>query len=502
MNSAGRGEGRGLGRVALPLLVGATLVLTLIPHGSRAALAAPGARAAPAAITVYDWGWENPLPQGASLGSVSCSTATMCKAVGVSGTILSWNGTSWSADDAGTNEVIAGVSCPTVAFCKAVSTGNTILSWNGTAWSGVSSPAAGGLYGVSCPTTTLCKAVGGFGAIVSWDGTNWSAESTNHGLSGVDCPTVTLCKAVSPDGAILSWNGTSWTEDSSGTTNFLSGVACATAAMCKAVGGDGTVMSWNGMSWSPDSSGAASMLRGVSCPTAARCKAVGDDGTILGLITQTLNDVDPGFALDLFQTGCLDGVTITQTNSNHPNATASQQTGKYWTITASPATCTSGYSAFLTLPTSFTPDAGSQVCRYTGSGMTWHCARNGFTTSSVSRWNVTQFSDWAASTSLPTVVRLSSLQAVAGPGAVSVRWRAGNEVGIVGFNVYRARGPSGPWTRLNKTLIRSRGAREGSPYLWLDGRARAGAAHWYRVAAVNVSGFEVPLGAVRALGRL
>jgi hypothetical protein len=148
-------------------------------------------------------------------------------------------------------------------------------------------------------------------------------------------------------------------------------------------------------------------LRGVSCATATLCKAVGDGGAIHGMITQRRIDVDPYFDLNVFHTGCLDGVTTTQTNSTHPNATASQQPGKYWTVTPSPPSCTSGYSGFLTLPTSFTPNSASSVCRYAGPRSGWDCAQNGFTSASVSRWGITHFSDWAAATGAPTAVRLS-----------------------------------------------------------------------------------------------
>ena len=221
-------------------------------------------------------------------------------------------------------------------------------------------------------------------------------------------------------------------------------------------------------------------------------------GTIVGMVVQSLTSVDPGFALDLFQTACLDGIAITQTNGNHPNATASQQTGKYWTITPSPPSCTSGYSGFLTLPTSFTPTSSSSVCRYTGSGTSWDCAQNGFTSSTVSRWGITQFSDWAAATSPPTAVKLSRLTAIARPEGIAVRWRARTETGVLGFNLYRSQ-RARP-AKLNRTLIPSvfGGTSSGRTYAWLDRTARPGVRYVYRLQAVSVDGTRAWLGKVLA----
>jgi hypothetical protein len=212
------------------------------------------------------------------------------------------------------------------------------------------------------------------------------------------------------------------------------------------------------------------------------------------MVKQTLTAVETGFALDLFQTGCLRGITVTQTNRNHPNASASLQTGKYWTIIPSPPGCNSGYSAFLTLPTSFTPDASSKVCRYTGTGTSWDCAQNGFTPTTVSRWGIAQFSDWAVSTGAPTAVRLLRLSASARPAGVLVRWRTRSERGIVGFNLYRSHG--GNRARLNRAPIPSvfGGTARGHAYSFLDRSARRGVRYAYRLQAVGVDGTRTWLG--------
>lgn len=109
--------------------------------------------------------------------------------------------------------------------------------------------------------------------------------------------------------------------------------------------------------------------------------------------------------------GCLTGITVQRYNNNHLNATTPLKTGSWWAIT--PSGCTSGFDVNLTLPTSFAPagDGTDKLCRHV-SGWTWDCAYTSSTANSITRANVTAFSDWAAGdNSGTTAVTLHSLTA-------------------------------------------------------------------------------------------
>ena len=157
----------------------------------------------------------------------------------------------------------------------------------------------------------------------------------------------------------------------------------------------------------------------------------------------------------------------------------------------------------MTLPTTFTPDHDTRVCRYTGSGTRWDCAQSGYDASTVTRDPVTQFSDWAVATAPLTAVRLLRLAATARPGGLAVSWRTASELDVVGFRLYRARASSGPWVRLNRRLIRSAapGPVTGARYSWLDRTAKRALRYRYRLAAIDPAGRETPLGSVRAPAR-
>jgi hypothetical protein len=179
------------------------------------------------------------LPAGATnaeLFGISCTSTSACTAVGYyesSGNprrtmILRWNGTAWSAQTAvnqtgATLSDLRGVSCSTATICNAVgyyvdsaSVQHSLAEvWNGTTWTlkTVADPSGGtdpALYDISCFTspTTGCEAVGGYSGAASieplaagWNATAWTLQSvpkasgyTDASLAGVSCPTT--CMAV------------------------------------------------------------------------------------------------------------------------------------------------------------------------------------------------------------------------------------------------------------------------------------------------------------------
>ena len=173
---------------------------------------------------------------GAKLASVSCASATACKAVGyieVSGQprktlAATWNGSSWAVETSANpaniyGSQLQGVSCPSATACTAVGhyiDATTVQrplaeAWNGSTWDlqTVPSPGGGGtdptLYDVSCVSSSDCEAVGGYTSATAhatplsagWTGSSWALQSAPnpHGSSdstllGVSC--TTTCMAV------------------------------------------------------------------------------------------------------------------------------------------------------------------------------------------------------------------------------------------------------------------------------------------------------------------
>jgi hypothetical protein len=261
-------------------------------------------------------------------------------AVGNNGTILRWNGSSWSQETSGTTQDLRSVYCPGSNECWAVGGNRTILHWTGgSSWTTSFVSNDGSFTGVSCEPNnpSNCYAVGvdiafkGLSntATMHWDGsswtdsggaypfnyyeavscpnagcfavansgdaftsaTGWNSDSLNAGLPqhGIDCFSGIDCWSVGdrPSNNTLRFfrrNGGGWSSSdlNSNETSDLRSVSCANSANCKAVGdfrgGRFTVVSWNGSSWSVESfnDNNRENLNGVHCAAADNCWAVGN----------------------------------------------------------------------------------------------------------------------------------------------------------------------------------------------------------------------------------
>jgi hypothetical protein len=249
-------------------------------------------------------------PQGMFFG-VSCTSSTVCVAVGEYGTgvhtmipkgvpiVESWNGRNWrfqpiptraGAQPAG----LSSVSCPTSRVCTAVGYDGSlplVERWNGSRWTEqtVSIPPAangGSFDAVTCIAAASCTAVGAYTTpefitytlAEHWNGRTWSIVATPNppisraaGLDGISCPTANVCSAVGgydysdASGNTIShsfaerWDGTRWrlesTPEPAGTqVAGLTAVSCGSGRSCTAVGNintDGPMLleHWNGKSW-------------------------------------------------------------------------------------------------------------------------------------------------------------------------------------------------------------------------------------------------------------
>jgi hypothetical protein len=293
---------------------------------------------------VFTPGWsvqELPLPKSGEgrLEGVSCTSSTVCTAVGYSGDPLveSLSGTTWSVQEppapteAEQSDRLEGVSCTSSKACTAVGSFYSKAgkymplaeNWNGTTWSLQEVPIPTGskkdqLFGVSCTSSTACMAVGEFENSAKetvplaeqWNGTSWTVQeppplssAKQSGLASVSCTASTECTAVGFSGVIPEskwqpladrWNGTTWSAQeppvpTKGThASLYGGVSCTSSKSCVGVGDfinssgkeESLAESWNGTTWTaqepPATTGAQkTRLDGVSCTSSSACTAVG-----------------------------------------------------------------------------------------------------------------------------------------------------------------------------------------------------------------------------------
>jgi hypothetical protein len=244
------------------------------------------------------------------LSGVSCSTSSVCTAVGsgteTSGTAVTlaegWNGKEWAVQSTpnpsqAKASVLVGVACPTKA-CTAVGYSTTKLGvkeplaegWEGTKWSQQSAAVpkgakASSLGGVSCSSSSACTAVGVYtnssatevALAEGWNGKEWAVQGALNPsqakasvLMAVSCPTK-ACEAVGSYASSSkvtepfaeSYNGSEWSLQSVPLPNGakggeLSSVSCVTVSACTAVGSytskegarETLALGWNGTLWS------------------------------------------------------------------------------------------------------------------------------------------------------------------------------------------------------------------------------------------------------------
>ena len=106
--------------------------------------------------------------------------------------------------------------------------------------------------------------------------------------------------------------------------------------------------------------------------------------------------------IDVATQDTLTSITIDRFDRDHPLAT--RMTGRYWTITP-----TGSGVVTLTLPHTLTTPFNARVCGYETN---WDCRADSYTANTVTRGNITSFSDWAVGDNVtPTALGLVSLTA-------------------------------------------------------------------------------------------
>lgn len=207
------------------------------------------------------YGWAVGGTCNAYTGTGTCPTGT--------GFALFWDGLKWRQTlvpgSAGTLTSVFIVSANDV---WAVGLTSTIIHWDGTSWAAVSTPAGlvinlysvfilpGGLDGWAVGNST-----GGTANILRWSGTwptgAWTVFAPNppassaKPLRGVYLLSPTDGWTVGTSGTIFRWDGAGWTDVSatSPTANNLYSVFIVSATDAWAVGAASTIIRWNGASW-------------------------------------------------------------------------------------------------------------------------------------------------------------------------------------------------------------------------------------------------------------
>jgi hypothetical protein len=206
-------------------------------------------------------------------------------AVGYGGTVLRWNGTSWTARPTGLTTFLQGAFGTSVNDVWFSGEQGKILHWDGENLAAVAAPTTAALIGLWGAAANDLWAVGDTAAIVHWNGTAWSLvpspAAATETLSRVWGAAANDVWIVGTNGTILHWNGTAWSLVASGTTQWLHGVWGTSSTNVWAAGEGGVTLHWDGTSWTQVPSGVTGKLYRLWGADATSVWAGGENGILL-----------------------------------------------------------------------------------------------------------------------------------------------------------------------------------------------------------------------------
>jgi hypothetical protein len=189
--------------------------------------------------------------------AVSCASSTFCVAIDDSGGYETFNGTAWtkthqfdtsgggsaaqhcSSNQEGTCAAPAAISCPSTSFCAAVDGTGSVFTYNGSSWSAATVvDGQTPIVSLSCaPNSSFCAGVDASGNAITFNGTSWSAPTQvgKAGLDSVSCSSSSSCVAVDTSGDAIRFDGTSWSAPAPVAKAALAAVSCASSSFCLAV---------------------------------------------------------------------------------------------------------------------------------------------------------------------------------------------------------------------------------------------------------------------------
>lgn len=294
------------------------------------------------------------------------SSASDVFTVGILGTILRYNGTSWGAMPSPASGDIEDVCGNTGSDVYAVEyyywqeeSYGVILWYNGSTWENLASAPTSEVHGIWTSSPHIFV-VGDMGIIWHYNGSDWIQNTlTAASLEGVWGSSASNVFAVGESGTILRYNGSTWGSMSSGTTKYLWGVWGSSASNVFAVGENGTILRYNGSTWGSMDSGTSSFLFGVWGSSESDVFAVGEAGTILHYNGSAWSSMSSGTGeqqlegvwgtpsgLDVFAVGT--NGTILHYQRTIPTVTTTQVTAISYTTASSGGNVTSDGGAPVT----------------------------------------------------------------------------------------------------------------------------------------------------------
>jgi hypothetical protein len=191
-------------------------------------------------------------PVTSTLRSVWGSSGDNVFAVGDSGKVIRYDGSTWTEIQnlASASDILRGVYVHSETSVFVVGSGGKIFRYNGTQWETMNSNVTDNLRDVWGSSETNIFAVGDWGTIVRYDGTGWTKTiASEEYLWGVWGSSGDNVFAVGNAGVIFRYNGSGWSEIVSSASKPLKAIWGSSGSNIFAVGDSGTLVHNDGSKW-------------------------------------------------------------------------------------------------------------------------------------------------------------------------------------------------------------------------------------------------------------
>lgn len=252
----------------------------------------------------YDGSPWTPLSSGRTnqLRAVHAVDATHGWAVGLTGTLLMWNGTYWSQVVlTGNPPSFYGVYTVSATDAWAVGTGGAVWRWNGAVWAAQTSGTGATLRAVWAAAANKVYVVGDGGVALLWDGTAFNQVGAGNGINlwAVTGSGPTDVWAAGENGVVLRSTGGTFTAVAGGigTTATVGGIF-ATAPNNVWFAADTNMFRYDGAAYTKYTT-AATGLRSVS-GAGAELWAVGSAGALVHWNGASWDSIETGTRRDFY----------------------------------------------------------------------------------------------------------------------------------------------------------------------------------------------------------
>ena len=339
---------------------------------------------------------------------VSGQSTTNVVAVGTFGTVLAFNGSTWSAVNNGgiTADLYAVGSVSTTDARMYIASDDGVLLLNGGSLTRVTTPYAPRMFGVSIDPAGNVWASGQRGSTLRMTGSTWSTVSLAPDLIDVWSTSASNSWAVGEFGFVYRWNGSTWSRQTTPSTATLNTVWGASATDAFAGGDNGTLLRFNGTSWASMSFPSTASIYGIWGSSATNVYAVTSAGEIVRFNGSAWSTVTTtGAAL-----WSIHGTSANDVVATGENGTALRFTGSSWSnVAVSTSGTLAGVWSSGTGATSVgASSSGTSGIAFGFNGSTWSSVNTGSARVLTSVWG-TGVADLYATGEQGTLLRFDGI---------------------------------------------------------------------------------------------